>query len=70
MHERAQAEGTDRRFNRTRFDHEATAAWLGERLRDQMDLADLQRDLGSVVVGTFHPRMAEIWIRTAAERPR
>ena len=60
----------DRRFNRTRFDHEATAAWLGERLRDQMDLADLQRDLGSVVVGTFHPRMAEIWIRTAAERPR
>jgi hypothetical protein len=52
----------DRRFNRARYDAEATIATLTTRLRDAIDLATVQSDLLGVVHHAFEPAHASIWI--------
>lgn len=54
----------DRRFDRARYDGELAAAAFAERLRDQVDLADLRRDLLTVTRETVRPAQADVWVRT------
>ena len=53
----------DHRFNRARYDAERTATEFAERLRDEVDLAELHSDMTSVVQTALHPRSIGLWIR-------
>jgi hypothetical protein len=55
----------DRRFNRSRYDAERTAAAFGARLRDQVELANLDADVRQVVAATVAPVTVGLWIRQA-----
>ncbi|MET1231694.1 MAG: hypothetical protein ABWY52_02440 [Candidatus Limnocylindrales bacterium] len=52
----------DRRFDRARFDGERTAAAFAARLRDQVDLEDLEADLDAVVRRAVAPATLGLWI--------
>jgi hypothetical protein len=58
----------DRRFNRSRYDAERTAAAFGARLRDEVDLANLKADVREVVAATVAPVTVGLWIRQADAR--
>jgi hypothetical protein len=53
----------DRRFNRSRYDAEATVAAFAARLRDAVDLDAVQADLLDAVGGAVQPAHATIWMR-------
>jgi len=55
----------DRRFNRSRYDAERTAAAFGARLRDEVDLANLKAEMRQVVAATVAPVTVGLWIRQA-----
>ena len=52
----------DRRFNRSRYDAERTAAAFSGRLRDEVDLANLYADVRGVVAATVAPVTVDVWI--------
>lgn len=54
----------DRRFDRARYDAERTASAFAERLRDQVDLDSVARDLRTTVAEAMTPRAATLWLRT------
>jgi F0F1-type ATP synthase assembly protein I len=56
----------DRRFNRTRYDAEATVAVFAAGLKDAVELDSVRDDLASVVQQTLEPAHVSIWI----SRPR
>lgn len=56
----------DRRFDRTRYDGELTAAAFAERLRDRTDLAGLEQDLQRVADASVRPAAVDIWLRSPA----
>ena len=56
----------DRRFDRTRYDGELTAAAFAERLRDRTDLAGLEQDLQLVADASVRPAAVDIWLRSPA----
>jgi hypothetical protein len=58
----------DRRFNRCRYDAARTVEGFAARLRDQIDLRALHRELLAVVDQTVAPTQASLWLR--APRPR
>jgi hypothetical protein len=58
----------DRRFNRRRSDAARTVEGFARRLRDQVDLDALHRELLEVVDQTMQPTRASLWLRPA--RPR
>ena len=53
----------DRRFNRARRSAELTADHFAGRLRDQLDLDTLGKELTSAVVGAVEPAAATFWLR-------
>ena len=54
----------DRRFYRSRYDAEAAAARFSGRLRSQVDLEAVHRELLEVVHATVQPSQAALWLRT------
>ena len=56
----------DRRFNRRRYDAEATVAAFGARLREQVDLAELAVELRKVVGETMQPSSTSLWLKEPA----
>jgi hypothetical protein len=56
----------DRRFNRARYDAEATVDAFAARLRDAVDLDAVQAELLEVVQRTVEPSHATVWLRRAA----
>jgi len=53
----------DRRFNRARYDAEATVAVFTARLRDAIDLETVRTELLEVVNRAVEPSHASVWIR-------
>lgn len=60
LHRRVQA-GVERRFYRSRYDANRIAGEFASRLRDQVDLEALARDLGRVTVESMQPTSATVW---------
>ncbi|HZV26749.1 MAG TPA: hypothetical protein VFG00_10705 [Acidothermaceae bacterium] len=56
----------DRRFNRARYDADATIAAFAARLRDEVDLERVQHDLLDVVRRSVEPSHAAVWVRSAS----
>ena len=53
----------DRRFDRARYDAERTVVAFGARLRDEVDLANLNVEVRQVLTATVAPVTVGIWIR-------
>ncbi len=53
----------DRRFDRGRYDAEQTVTAFSERLRDEIDLGSLNRDLDATIRDAIAPRSIGIWLR-------
>ena len=58
----------DRRFNRARYDADATVAAFTMRLKDAVDLASVRTELLSATEA-LQPAHASVWIRTEARPP-
>jgi len=53
----------DRRFNRARYDAEATVAAFGARLRDAIDVDSVLAELSSVAARSLEPATVTVWVR-------
>jgi hypothetical protein len=60
----------DRRFNRARYDAEATVAAFTTRLRDAVDLATVRSELLQAVDRAVEPAHVSLWIRPPGPRSR
>jgi hypothetical protein len=60
----------DRRFNRARYDAEATIAVFTARLRDAIDLETVQAELAAAVDRAVQPSHLSTWIRPAEQQSR
>jgi hypothetical protein len=56
----------DRRFNRARYNAEATVAAFSARLRDAVEIEAIRADLLEVVNRAVEPTHASVWIRPSA----
>jgi hypothetical protein len=54
----------DRRFNRARYDAEATVEAFRQRLRDAVDLETVQTGLSEAVAGAVEPTHLTVWLRS------
>jgi phosphoglucomutase len=54
--------GIDRRFNRARYNAEATVAMFAERLKDAVDLDAVRDDLAGVVHQALEPAHVSMWM--------
>jgi hypothetical protein len=58
----------DHRFARAAYDAEAAAAAFSARLRDELDVDAVAREMLTVVAGTVQPAHAGLWLRTTGAR--
>jgi hypothetical protein len=58
----------DRRFNRARYDAEATVATFSGRLRNATELDSVRHELLRAVAGAVEPAHASVWIRPPSSR--
>jgi hypothetical protein len=58
----------DRRFNRARYDAEATVALFAARLKDTVDADSVTGDLASVVQRALQPASLSVWLRELDQR--
>jgi hypothetical protein len=56
----------DRRFNRARYDADRTVADFSARLREEVDIATVARDLDATVQDAVNPASLRLWIREAS----
>ncbi len=56
----------DRRFNRARYDAEATVAAFGARLRDAVDVETVLDELGAAATRSLEPAHVTVWVRGAS----
>jgi hypothetical protein len=56
----------DRRFNRARYDAEATVATFAGRLRESVDLMSVQNELATAVDQAFEPTHVSVWLADRA----
>ena len=57
--------GVDMRFNRARYDADRTVVEFSARLRNEVDIATLARDLDATVQGAVKPASLQLWLREA-----
>jgi hypothetical protein len=55
----------DRRFNRARYDAEATVAAFGSRLRDAVDVETVLDELAATAGRSLEPAHVTVWVRAA-----
>jgi hypothetical protein len=60
----------DRRFNRSRYDVEATVTAFRQRLREAVDLKTVQRELLNTVDQAFEPAHTSLWVRPSGTGSR
>lgn len=58
----------DRRFHRARYDAEQTVAGFASRLRDEVDLPTLARELDATVRQAIAPSSVDLWLRGSVAR--
>ncbi len=58
----------DRRFHRQRYDSGRLVAGFGGRMRDQVDLPTVRRELRATTVEALEPATTGVWLRGRAER--
>jgi hypothetical protein len=58
----------DRRFNRARYDAEATVALFAARLKDTVDADSVTGDLAAVVQQALQPASLSVWLRELGSR--
>jgi hypothetical protein len=56
----------DRRFNRARYDADATVEAFRQRLRNAVDLETVQTGLSEAVAGAVEPTHLTVWLRSNA----
>ena len=56
-------ETVDRRFNRSRYDADRAIQGFAARLRDQVELDELARDLNSVTIHSMQPASVALWVK-------
>jgi hypothetical protein len=54
----------DRRFNRARYNAEATVAAFGARLRDSVDVETVLEELTTAAAGSLEPAHVTVWVRS------
>ena len=54
----------DRRFNRARYDAEATVAAFGLRLRDAVDVETVLDELAAAAAGSLEPAHVTVWVKS------
>jgi hypothetical protein len=57
----------DRRFYRRKYDAARTLETFSERLRQEIDLAEITRELTVVVGATMQPRAVSVWLRDRSQ---
>ena len=62
-------QAVDRRFNRRRYDAARTIAAFSARLREEVELDTLTRELRAVVDQTMEPTVTTLWLRPSGGSP-